>query len=106
MKIPDHDIGRHMEKALSGLKGTGEPTEGGKAKAAPEQAPAAATDRVHISGKARDIQRLNQLVNEVPDVRADKIETLKEQIAAGTYGADGKVLSEKLVESTLLDKVL
>ncbi len=106
MKIPDQDIGRHMEKALSGLKGPAKPLEGKNAKPATEQSPAPATDQVHISGKARDVQRLNQLVTEVPDVRAGKVEALQKQIAAGTYGADGRAIAEKMVESTLLDKVL
>lgn len=104
MKIPDPYIGMHMDKTLLSPQGSAE-AEGKKTKLA-EQASTRTTDQVHISDKARDSQRLNQLVAEVPEIRDGKVEALKKQISEQTYGADGRAVAAKIVESTLLDKIL
>lgn len=107
MKIPDQNIGMQMDKALLKPQAPAEAVDRKQNKPTVEQQSAApAADRVEISDKARDVQRLNQLVLEVPEVRTEKVEALKKQVTAGTYGADGKAVAQKMVESTLLDKVL
>lgn len=45
----------------------------------------AGKDRASFSDKARELAKARSLMEEVPDVRAEKVATLQEQVAAGNY---------------------
>jgi flagellar biosynthesis anti-sigma factor FlgM len=57
--------------------------------------PAQGPDEVHISDAARLVDQVNQL----PDVRQDRVNAIRAQLAAGTYETADKL-------STALDRVL
>ena len=61
--------------------------------------PAAARqpDAVTISDQARSMVAAHQAVSAAPDVREDRVSTLKAAIAAGTYSVDSRRLASKLV---------
>ena len=42
-------------------------------------------DKVELSSRAREAQRLIELAKLAPDVRSEKIDTIKSKIKAGTY---------------------
>jgi len=48
-------------------------------------------DTVDLSANANEIRKMVQKINELPDVREDKVAELKRRIADGTY----KILNEK-----------
>lgn len=56
------------------------------------------SDTVELSSKNLEVDRLKKAMQTVPDVRADKVAKLKEQIAAGTYFVDSKDIAAKLVQ--------
>jgi negative regulator of flagellin synthesis FlgM len=60
-------------------------------------------EKVNLSDKARDIQQLRDAVNQLPDVREDKVRELKEQVEKGIYTVDGQKVAEKMVSESLLD---
>ncbi|MEN6317582.1 MAG: flagellar biosynthesis anti-sigma factor FlgM [Syntrophaceae bacterium] len=64
---------------------------------------AAPEEKVNLSAMARDIQQLRDAVNQLPDVREDKIRELKEQVDKGTYAVNGQKIAEKMVSESLLD---
>ncbi len=64
---------------------------------------AAPEEKVNLSAKARDIQQLRDAVNQLPDVREDKVRELKEQVDKGTYAVNGQNIAEKMVSESLLD---
>ena len=45
----------------------------------------AGKDRASFSEKARELAKARAMMEEVPDVRAEKVEALHEQVAAGNY---------------------
>ena len=55
--------------------------------AAPEMAELHEADQLDISPEADMVSR----VHELPDVRADRIEAIRQEIAAGTYDTDDKL---------------
>ena len=55
------------------------------------------TDTVEVSDFARELQIAKQAVNEAPDVRADKVNELKNAINSGTYDMSMDRLADKLV---------
>ena len=70
---------------------------------AAEQAKASAvkTDTVVISDAAKRIQEARAMLDEIPDVREDKVAELRNQIRNGTYQVDAEKTAEKLLKEQL-----
>lgn len=102
MKVPGQDPIRLLEYYLLGTQEAG---KGAPAKR-PETAGANPSDRVEISGKARDFQQLNQEISALPDVRVERVAALQAKIASGAYNIRGERVAEGLVRATFLDAIL
>ena len=59
------------------------------------------TDTVVISDAAKRIQEARAKLDEIPDVREDKVAELKNQIQNGTYQADAGKTADKLLKEQL-----
>jgi len=59
------------------------------------------TDTVVISEAAKRIQEARTKLDEVPDVREDKVAELRNQIQNGTYQVDAQKTAEKLLKEQL-----
>lgn len=55
-------------------------------------------DKLEISKTGKDYQFAKQIVAKTPDIREDKVNEIKQQMAAGLYNVDAKEVAEKLVE--------
>lgn len=64
---------------------------------------AAPEEKVNLSTKARDSQQLREAINQLPDVREDKVRELKDQVEKGAYDVNGQKVAEKMVAESLLD---
>lgn len=74
----------------------------GTAKTAPAPASAASLgDRVSVSRDATLRTEAFRAALVTPDVRQEKVNTIKERIASGTYQIDSKRIASKLVQSEL-----
>jgi negative regulator of flagellin synthesis FlgM len=62
----------------------------------------ASQDRVVISPRMREIERLKQEMATIPEVRLDKVALAKQQMQQGVYRPDSAVVARKLVESMKL----
>ena len=60
-------------------------------------------DRVELSQTAKDIKKVESVLRTTPDIRADKVKTLKEQIEAGTYQVDSKKIANSMLADLLKD---
>ncbi len=56
------------------------------------------SDSAGITGKARELASALEIVTESDEVRAERVQALKEQIANGTYHPDPREIAKKLVE--------
>ena len=79
-----------------------------EAKAGPErQQPGAGSvvpeEKVSLSPAAREIQLAEKAFRELPEVRQEKINELKERIAGGNYDVRGDKLAEKILKESFLD---
>jgi len=61
-------------------------------------------DSVVLSPKAKEIQQARKLLEEVPDIREEKVARLKEQIENGTYEIDAKKIAAKMIRESLLNE--
>lgn len=58
-------------------------------------------DKVEFSARAKDIQRIKEILAEVPDIRQDKVEAAREALVSGTLNLRGKDLAEKIITDSL-----
>jgi negative regulator of flagellin synthesis FlgM len=56
-------------------------------------------DRVEISPKAREMERLKKEVAALPEVRPDRVALAKQTMQYGDYRVDPTVLAQKMMES-------
>ena len=59
-------------------------------------------DSVEISEFGRDLQTAKQAVAQAPDIRPDKVQELKAQMASGTYNVPLSALADKLLNGFIL----
>ena len=61
------------------------------------------TEQIAISSKAKDIQKATEAVNAAPDIRIEKVDRIKDQIADGSYRVSSEQLSEKILENIITE---
>ncbi len=54
-------------------------------------------DRVEFSEKARALLVASDAVNTLPQIRADKVESIKQSIKDGTYHVPGEKIAERIL---------
>ena len=63
----------------------------------------AKTDTVNISDAAKEIQEVRKELDNIPEVRTEKVEQLKNQIENGTYEIKSEEIAEKMLKDSLLN---
>ena len=61
------------------------------------------TEQIAISSKAKDIQKATEAVNTAPDIRTEKVERIKNEIAKGDYRVSSEDLAEKFLENIITE---
>lgn len=74
-------------------------------RSAGDRADASGEPRVALSDRARNLLAAKQAVDAAPDVRASRVDDLKEQVAAGTYDVQGRLVAEAVARHALLEAV-
>ena len=54
-------------------------------------------DQVSFSTTGKDIQITKAALSSIPDIREDKVNAIKERIAAGTYNVSAESFADKLI---------
>jgi negative regulator of flagellin synthesis FlgM len=62
-------------------------------------------EKVNLSTTAKEVQKIRRAIDELPDVREEKILDLKNRIEQGTYKVDAEKIAEKMVGESLLDNI-
>ncbi len=55
-------------------------------------------DRITLSGKAKEINELKSLIDQMPEIRTDRVESIKKAIDSGTYDVDLLKVAKKILE--------
>ena len=55
-------------------------------------------DKISLSGKAKEISELKATIDQLPDVRTDKIDAVKHAIDTGNYNIDARKIAQKILE--------
>jgi negative regulator of flagellin synthesis FlgM len=100
MQIFGHGKPDQLAKLLLGVQGS----DGVGAK--PKTQQDGHQDRVQISDRAKEIQRIRALADEPDAAREERIERISRSVDAGTYSVSGKQVADALIRQTLTDAVL
>jgi negative regulator of flagellin synthesis FlgM len=76
-----------------------EQVEPGAVQAAAAPSRVRTIDRVEISPKARELERLKKDLAAIPEVRLDRVALAKQNLQYGGYRVDPKDLAQKMMES-------
>ena len=60
-------------------------------------------EHIAISSKAKDIQKATESINAAPDIRIEKVDRIKGQIANGSYSVSSEKLAEKILENIITE---
>jgi negative regulator of flagellin synthesis FlgM len=60
-------------------------------------------DSIEISDQARELARIRQAVEGAPEVRAEKVASIRKRIEDGTYTVSPELLARKLIEDASHD---
>ena len=69
----------------------------------PEENGPGAGDVVRLSERARLAARATELAHAAPDVRQDKVDSLKSRLSAGAYDVSGRVVAEALLRKSITE---
>lgn len=63
-------------------------------------------DRVELSARKDEINRIREKIRTAPVVRQDKVDTLREAVQTETYNIKGELVAKSILKNHLLDQVL
>ncbi len=55
------------------------------------------TDQVQLSERARELRRLRDALDRSPEIREELVARLREEIASGRYGIDGRRIADGIL---------
>ena len=61
------------------------------------------SEQIVLSSKAKDIQKAAEVVRSTPEIRVDKVERIKREIAEGRFHVDSKDIAEKLLKDIITE---
>lgn len=62
------------------------------------------SDQMKISTHAQDFQAVLKAVRAVPDIRSEKVDKLKGEIASGSYKVDAKKVAQSMIKQAHISK--
>lgn len=96
-----------IQHVLTSQAGSSKGLEAGRSRlAAGEGRNARRADGVDLSAQARDIQKLTELVGQLPDVRMDRVGPIAQALEAGTYRVSDEEVAEKILGRSVVDHIV
>lgn len=91
---------------VSGPLGTYQ--QSGTRRVAPTQEAArvSKTDGVVLSQEAQQVKALKDKIAQAPEVRTERIEELRKQIASGTYRPDAREVADRMIKARVFDELI
>ena len=63
------------------------------------------SDRIELSIRGREVQRLNEMIQSTPDIRADRVEQVRIAVENGTYNVRAEMIAEKILGGEVIDEL-
>lgn len=100
MKISDEEVRRLLAYNPTMRMGSGAAVMTSPEQSADTETVAA---QALISTSAQEVQQVKKLVNQLPDIREDRVRALKAQVESGTYHVSSEEIADLIIRRTLAD---
>jgi negative regulator of flagellin synthesis FlgM len=101
MHISGHGKADHLAKLLLGVQDT----DATAAKVS-SSSKDAGKDKVHISERAKELQRIQAVASEPDQARSERVERIRQAIDSGTYDVSGRKVGDAILKHALTESVL
>ncbi len=101
MEISNNGRAADLAKILLGVQET-DRTQNKKSVSQPTQS----QDRVQISERAKELQRLRAAAEQPDQERDARVGQIQQSVEGGTYNVDGKKVADAIIRNVLTDAVL
>ena len=101
MEISNNGRAADLAKILLGVQET-DWTQNKKSVSQPTQS----QDRVQISERAKELQRLRAAAEQPDQERDARVGQIQQSVEGGTYNVDGKKVADAIIRNVLTDAVL
>lgn len=101
MRITDKSALIELANYLKGTEGVAERHDVHVKDASKDRA-----DKVELSQRSKEIQKVREAVEASPDIRAEKVDALKSAIENRTYNVKGTEIAQGIIKRSLIDTVL
>lgn len=61
-------------------------------------------DRLELSTSVREFQQLEKRAREAPEIRAERVATIKRELNAGTYNIKAEKIAEAIITGAIINK--
>lgn len=105
MEIPSNEL-RLKNKIIQDrakVSGKEAASKGDSTDSASKSAGGGSSEQIVLSSKAKDIQKAHEVIRATPDVRVDKVNKIKQDIADGKYNVKTQDIADKLLKQILTD---
>ena len=99
MEIPGNELRVKNKTIQDRIKVKGK----GSAEAAAGTKGTQRTENIALSSKAKDIQKAHEALKNSSDIRVDKVERVKAEIAEGRFHVDSNELAEKILKDVITE---
>ena len=62
-------------------------------------------DDISLSFSQDDLKKVKELVDKLPDVRTEKVESIARELQSGTYKVDAREVADKMMGRLLADRL-
>ena len=101
MEIPGNDIRINKNKTVQDrVDAAGKKSAQPKPEASPQ---VSGGEQIALSPKAKGIQKALETVKTSPDIRSEKVEAIKNQIASNTYQVDSEAIGQKILQQIIAE---
>ncbi|OGW18849.1 MAG: flagellar biosynthesis anti-sigma factor FlgM [Nitrospinae bacterium RIFCSPLOWO2_12_FULL_47_7] len=64
---------------------------------------AGSSEQIVLSSKAKDIQKAHEIIRSTPDIRVDKVNKIKQDLAEGRYNVKSQDIADRILKQVLAD---
>lgn len=89
-KLPD--------KAATGAGKLGKPDQASEKAAVEKVAP---VDKVALSGRAKEMASMVNSINQMPEIRTEKVEAIGQSLKEGTYKIDPEKIASRMIDEMI-----
>ncbi len=103
MEIPGNELRTKNKIVQDRTKVSAKGTSSADSASSAPSASGGSSEQIALSSKAKDIQKAHEVIRSTPDIRTDKVNAIKQQIADGSYKVDSQAVADKILKQVVND---